>query len=230
MRENRGTAAAPRELAPPWRQLMVRTAAELSDAELLAIMLNQMCGDVTAFELAHRILQQHGSVSSVFSHCRELANAYSGLGPATIARLEAAQELVLRQLSEGLERREALGSSADAKRYLQARYGPLAHEVFICVYLTNQQHVVKIEELFRGTIDGAPVYPREVVKRCLHHNAAAVIFAHNHPSGVAEPSSADIGITKRLQAALATVDIRVLDHLVVARTEVVSLAERNLLG
>ncbi|HCL73356.1 MAG TPA: hypothetical protein DIC58_11010, partial [Gammaproteobacteria bacterium] len=116
-----------------------------------------------------------------------------------------------------------------AKRYLQARYGCRSYEAFICIYLNNQQYIVKIEELFRGTIDGAPVYPREVVKRCLYYNAAAVIFAHNHPSAVAEPSQADFGITRRLQAALQTVDIRVLDHLVVAAAEVVSLAERNLL-
>ena len=126
-----------------------------------------------------------------------------------------------------LQGKTILSGSAAAKQYLQVRCGGDLHESFVCVYLNNKHHVVNIEVLFRGTIDGAPVYPREVVKRCLYFNAAAVIFAHNHPSGVAEPSEADITVTRRLQAALNTVDIRVLDHLVLAEQNVVSLAERR---
>src|SRR5690606_16646651 len=113
--------------------------------------------------------------------------------------------------------------------YLRARLGGYQSEVFACLYLDNQHRVLAMEELFQGTIDGAAVYPREVVKRCLHNNAAAVIFAHNHPSGVAEPSQADVSITNRLRTALNTIDVRVLDHVVVGRSEVVSFAERGLL-
>ena len=127
---------------------------------------------------------------------------------------EAARELVLRQFRAELQGKTILSGSAAAKQYLQARYGGDPHESFVCVYLNNKHHVVNIEVLFRGTIDGAPVYPREVVKRCLYFNAA-------------EPSEADITVTRRLQAALNTVDIRVLDHLVLAEQDVVSLAERR---
>lgn len=189
----------------PREKLLAGTAAELSDAEVLAVVLQNGTANKSALALGRELLAQYGSIKGVLRHSRELPSAVKGVGPAKVALLEA------------------------AKRYLQARYGGRSYEAFICIYLNSQQHIVKIEELFRGTIDGAPVYPREVVKRCLHYNAAAVIFAHNHPSGVAEPSQADIGITRRLQAALQIVDIRVLDHLVVAEAEVVSLAERNLL-
>ena len=189
----------------PREKLLAGTAAELSDAEVLAVVLQNGTANKSALALGRELLAQYGSIKGVLRHSRELPSAVKGVGPAKVALLEA------------------------AKRYLQARYGGRSYEAFICIYLNSQQHIVKIEELFRGTIDGAPVYPREVVKRCLHYNAASVIFAHNHPSGVAEPSQADIGITRRLQTALQTVDIRVLDHLVVAEAEVVSLAERNLL-
>ena len=213
----------------PREKLLAGTAAELSDAELLAVLIQSGTADRTALDIGRELLNHFGSIRDVFRRSRELPSAIKGLGNAKVALLEAAQELVLRQLLEDIESKDILTSSEAAKKYLQARYGGKPYEAFVCLYLNNQQHIVKIEELFRGTIDGAPVYPREVVKRCLHHNAAAVIFAHNHPSGVAEPSQADIGITRRLQAALRTVDIRVLDHLVVAEAEVVSLAERNLL-
>ena len=137
--------------------------------------------------------------------------------------------MMLRHLSEGIKHKDVLHSSIAAKRCLQARYGGRSYGTFICVYLNNQHHIVKIEELFRDTIDCAPIYPREFVKRCLHYNAAAVIFAHNHSSGAAKPSKADILITRRLQAAKQTVDIRALDHQIVAGAEMVSLAEHNLL-
>jgi len=213
----------------PREKLLAGTAAELSDAEVLAVVLQNGAANKSALALGRELLAQYGSIKGVLRHSRELPSAIKGVGPAKVALLEAAHEMMLRHLCEGIKHKDVLHSSEAAKRYLQARYGGRSYEAFICIYLNSQQHIVEIEELFRGTIDGAPVYPREVVKRCLHYNAAAVIFAHNHPSGVAEPSQADIGITRRLQAALQTVDIRVLDHLVVAEAEVVSLAERNLL-
>ena len=184
--------------------------------------------------IAREALSEWGGIRGVLAHSKELARSTKGVVPAGVARLEAARELALCQLRAELQGKTILSGSAEAKQYLQARYGGDPHESFVCVYLNNKHHVVNIEVLFRGTIDGAPVYPREVVKRCLYFNAAAVIFAHNqvifahnHPSSVAEPSEADITVTRRLQAALNTVDIRVLDHLVLAEQDVVSLAERR---
>ena len=188
--------------------IWLKLAAELRDAELLAILLVPW-------------LAADARCISPGKPCR------SRVRPAGVARLEAARELVLRQFRAELQKDHSVGLSRGKKRYLQARYGGDPHESFVCVYLNNEHYVVNIEVLFRDTIDGAPVYPREVVKRCLYFNAAAVIFAHNQPSSVAEPSEADITVTRRLQAALNTVDIRVLDHLVLAEQNVVSLAERR---
>ena len=138
-------------------KLLAGTAAELSDAEVLAVVLQNGTANKSALALGRELLAQYGSIKGVLRHSRELPSEVKVVGPAKVALLEA------------------------AKRYLQARYGCRSYEAFICIYLNNQQYIVKIEELFRGTIDGAPVYPREVVKRCLYYNAAAVIFAHNHP-------------------------------------------------
>jgi DNA repair protein RadC len=151
------------------------------------------------------------------------------VGPARAARLTAALELGRRYLASPGDRRPALGAPLDAARYLSARLLDLPHEVFCCLFLDTRHRLIRYEELFRGTIDGATVYPREVVKRALVCNAAAVILGHNHPSGVAEPSEADRNITIKLAKALALVEIRLLDHLVVSRGGHVSLAERGLL-
>ena len=132
-------------------------------------------------------------------------------------------------MMEGLKSRDILTSSAATRDYLRDRFKNCESEVFSCLLLNNQHHVMELEELFRGTIDGAAVYPREVVKRALYHNAAAVIFAHNHPSGIAEPSAADIAITRKLKTAMQTIEVRVLDHLVIGAGEVISFAERGLL-
>ncbi|RMD69625.1 MAG: JAB domain-containing protein, partial [Gammaproteobacteria bacterium] len=148
-----------------------------------------------------------------------------GLGKAKYAQLQAALELSRRHLLETLKRGDALTSPELTKSYLKARLRDYPHEVFACLFLDNRHRVIAFEELFRGTIDGASVHPREVVKRVLAHNAAAVIFAHNHPSGVAEPSAADRAITLRLKEALALIDVRVLDHVIVGDRETVSLAE-----
>ncbi|MDV7393097.1 DNA repair protein RadC, partial [Arthrospira platensis SPKY1] len=150
------------------------------------------------------------------------------MGVAKWVQLQACLELGKRYLETTLDRSEAFTSPAATRQYLRARLRGYHHEVFACLFLDNQNRLIRYEELFTGTIDGASVYPREVVKRVLGHNAAAVIFAHNHPSGVAEPSQADQHITRRLQQALDLVDVRVLDHLIVGDGEVVSLAERGL--
>ena len=152
-----------------------------------------------------------------------------GIGPAKSAQLKAALELGRRYLEATLHRDVVLASPEQTRLFLKARLRPYQHEVFACLFLDNRHRVICFEELFGGTIDGASVYPREVVKRALHHNAAAVIFAHNHPSGVAEPSPADRAITQRLREALGLMDVRVLDHLVIGDNEVVSFAERGLL-
>lgn len=217
------TAEQPRE------KLMASGADALSDAELLAILIHSGIRGRSALQISRELLQKFGGLGGLMAVDRQTLCAEPGLGPARIACLKAAQELAQRQLLEEVKAGDVLTSSAATRRYLLARYRHYDHEVFSCVFLNNQHHVVKFEEMFRGTIDGAAVYPREVVKRSLHHNAAAVIFAHNHPSGVAEPSQADLAITSRLQQALGTVDIRVLDHLVIGAGTVVSLAERNLL-
>lgn len=164
------------------------------------------------------------------NQCRALLNEHSSLHgiESNTDLISAALELSMRYLYEKLERGDALCSPAQSRQYLQLQLGSYPHEVFACLFLDNRNRVIKFDKMFRGTIDGASVYPREVVKEALNCNAAAVIFAHNHPSGVAEPSHADETITKRLKDALSMVDIRVLDHFVIG-DEVVSFAERGLL-
>lgn len=211
----------------PREKLISRGAKSLSDAELLAIFLRTGVAGKTAVDLARDLLSHFGGLRSMleagqaeFCHAR-------GLGMAKYTQLQAVMEMARRHLFESLQQGESLDSAQATKRYLQAHLRSYQQEVFLCLYLDNQHSVLSCEELFYGTIDGASVYPREVVKRCLQHNAAAVIFAHNHPSGVAEPSHADRAITERLRDALSLVDIRVLDHLIVGDSEVVSLAERG---
>jgi len=213
----------------PREKLMCRGAAYLSDAELLALLLQSGTRGLNAVDLSRQLLRQFGSLDQLLAAEVPRLRRVTGLGPGKVARLQAVRELGLRQLRARMEKRDLLSSSTAARDYLRSRYRHHQREVFSCLFLTNQHHVVQIEELFSGTIDGAAVYPREVVKRCLYHNAAAVIFAHNHPSGVAEPSQADIAITGKLRAALGTIEVRVLDHLVLGADSVVSMAERELL-
>jgi DNA repair protein RadC len=179
--------------------------------------------------MARDMLIDFGSLTSILRAPLEDFCRRDGLGPGKYVQFQAVLELARRYMSERLAETDALTNSDLTRDYLRARLRDYTHEVFACLYLDNQHRVTAMEELFQGTIDGAAVYPREVVKRCLHNNAAAVIFAHNHPSGLAEPSHADIAITQRLKTALNTIDVRVLDHVVVGRTEVVSFAERGLL-
>ena len=213
----------------PREKLIKLGAVQLSDAELLALVVRSGGRGRSAIDVARALLNQYGSLTQIFLANKEEFCRSDGLGLVAFIQLQAMLELSKRHLHEQLEERDALTSSELTRQYLRARLRHYEHEVFACLYLDNQHRVVKLEELFTGTIDGAAVYPREVVKRCLHNNAAAVIFAHNHPSGVAEPSQADIAITARLTSALNTIDGRVLDHVVVGRNEAVSFAERGLL-
>ena len=213
----------------PRERLISCGAGSLSDAELLAICLRSGTRGKSAVDLARQLLASFGSLNRLFACDLPEIAQYGGVGPGKYALLQAALELSRRQMLEQLQATDILASSTSTRNYLKARFHSYKQEVFSCIFLNNQHHVVKLEELFSGTIDGAAVYPREVVKRCLYHNAAAVIFAHNHPSGVAEPSQADISITRKLKTALATIDVRVLDHFVIGNPEVVSFAERGLL-
>lgn len=213
----------------PREKLLARGAAALSDAELLAIFLRTGTRGKTAVDLARELLSDFGGLRPLLNANQQQFCASNGLGQAKYAQLQAVLEMGRRHLWETLQRGEELRSPSDTRHYLTARMRDYPHEVFASLYLDNRHRVIAFEELFRGTIDGASVHPREVVKRALHHNAAAVILAHNHPSGLAEPSRADQALTQRLKDALGLVDIRVLDHLIVGDGSVASFAERGLL-
>lgn len=210
----------------PREKLLARGAATLTDAELLAIFLRTGLPGRTAVDLAREALGRFGGLRGLLrAPARELAGV-RGLGQAKYAQLQAALEIGRRHLAEAVAGRDALKDPSAVRRLLQARLRDREHETFAALFLDNQHRVIAFDELSQGTIDGASVYPREVIKAALRHGAAAVIFAHNHPSGVAEPSAADRSLTERLKAALAQVDIRVLDHFVVGE-QVVSFAERG---
>lgn len=213
----------------PREKLLQRGSQALSDAELLAILLRTGARGKTAVDLARELLSKFDGLRGLFAAEQTRLCAASGLGPAKYAQLQAALEMARRHLGESLQRGAPLTDPAATRRYLVARLRDRPQEVFCCLYLDNRHRVVAFEELFQGTLDGASVHPREVLRKVLAHNAAAVIFAHNHPSGVAEPSDADRRLTQRLKESLALVDVRVLDHFVVGDGEAASFAERGLL-
>jgi DNA repair protein RadC len=213
----------------PREKLLQRGAQTLSDAELLAIFLRTGRPGQTAVDLARELLTDFGGLRALLEADRGRFCARGGLGPAKFAQLQAVLEMGRRHLWERLQRGDAFTSPEDTRHFLQARLRGYPYEVFSCLFLDNRNRMIAFDELFRGTIDAASVYPREVVRRALEHNAAALIVAHNHPSGVSEPSRADTLLTRRLREALALVDIRLLDHFVVGDGEVVSLAERGLM-
>jgi DNA repair protein RadC len=213
----------------PREKLLSQGPAALSDAELLAIFLRTGRPGQTAVDLARELLSTFGSLRGLLQADLAAFCSHGGLGPAKFTQLQAVLEMGRRHLWERLQRGEALASPEDTRRFLLARLRDQPHEIFACLFLDNRNRVIAFEELFRGTIDGASVYPREVVKKALARNAAALIVAHNHPSGVAEPSRADEALTQRLREALALVDVRLLDHFVVGDGVCVSFAERGLL-
>ncbi|WP_347332575.1 RadC family protein [Marinimicrobium locisalis] len=215
------------EAERPREKLLHRGPAALSDAELLAIFLRTGCAGKSAVDLARELLTEFGGLRPLLEASQEEFCRGLGLGNAKFTQLQAVLEMGRRHLSASLETGESLTSPDLVRRYLVAQLRHLNHEVFAVLFLDNQHRLRAFEELFQGTIDGASVYPREVVKRALTHNAAAVILAHNHPSGVAEPSQSDRRITTRLCEALDLVAVRVLDHMVVGDGEVVSFAERG---
>jgi len=212
----------------PREKLLHKGAAALSDAELLAIFLRTGCKGYSAVDVARQLLDKFGGLKPMLQANQDDFCQHNGLGPAKYTQLQAVLEMAKRHLFEQLTRGDALSSPAQTRQFLMAELSDYPHEVFACLFLDNRNRVIVFEKMFFGTIDGASVYPREVVRLALKKNAAAVIFAHNHPSGVAEPSQADENITQRLKQALSLVDIRVLDHFVIG-DEVVSFAERGLL-
>ena len=213
----------------PREKLLERGAGSLSDAELLAILLRTGLPGESALDLARDILKRFGSLRQLLSADRARFCEGRGLGLVRFAELQAAAEISRRQLTETLRAGPLLASPKATRDFLSARLRDLEHEVFCCLYLDRRHRLIQFEELFRGTIDGASVHPREIVKLALQKNAAAVIVSHNHPSGVAEPSQADELITQRVKEALALVDIRLLDHIIVGDGVSVSLAERGVL-
>lgn len=212
----------------PREKLLNKGPATLSDAELLAIFLRTGVNGKTAVDLSRELLTEFGSLRLLIESGAPDLCKTKGLGIAKYVQIQAAIELGKRYLESGLRQRHVLTDPKTTRNYLMAQLRAYTHEVFACLFLNNRHHIISFDKMFNGTIDGASVYPREVVKRALGHNAAAVIFAHNHPSGVAEPSSADISLTRRLKTALELVDIRVLDHFVIGDNQAVSLAERGL--
>lgn len=211
----------------PREKLLQRGPAALSDAELLAIFLRTGVRGLSAVDLARQLLSKFASFGGLLSASRVDFCAAKGLGEAKYVQLQAVMELARRHLNESLVRDNVFTSPQLVKDYLQAQLASRSMEVFVVLFLDTRHRLIAYEEMFQGTIDGASVYPREVVKRALHHNASAIIMGHNHPSGVAEPSGDDVAITARLKKALALIDVRVLDHLVVAAGTSVSLAERG---
>ncbi len=213
----------------PREKLLQQGPDSLSDAELLAIFLRTGMAGHSALDLARNLLKTFGSVRGILDASPAQFCAQRGMGESKYVVLQAALQLAQRHLLEGLQRSDCLHSSALTRNYLRCRMRSYDREVFMCLFLDNQNRVIAAEELFFGTIDGATIHPRVVVDRALFHNAAALIFAHNHPSGVAEPSQADVGITRRLKNALGLIDVRTLDHFVVGDIDIISLAERGLL-
>ncbi|WP_151671335.1 RadC family protein [Nitrincola schmidtii] len=211
----------------PREKLLSQGAASLTDAELLAIFLRTGIAGKSAVDLAREQLHHFGGLRPLMESNQQTFCMAPGLGPAKYAQLQAVLEMARRHLEASLVRESALESPSMVRQYLSSKLRHQTREVFACLFLDNRHRVIRFEELFFGTLNAAAVYPREVVKLALEANAAAVILSHNHPSGIAEPSQADRQITDRLKEALALVDIRVLDHMVVGDNEVISFAERG---
>jgi DNA repair protein RadC len=213
----------------PRDKLLQRGASSLSDAEVLAVLLRTGRRGHTALDMARELLLRFGSLSGLLGAGQETLLGSPGLGAGKVAQLLAAVELARRHALEEARAGSALCSPRETRRFLQHHLGGQQREVFTCLFLDNQHRILRCEDLFYGTLDGAAVYPREVAVRALQYHAAAVILAHNHPSGVAEPSQADRRITERLQSALGLLDIRVLDHVIIGRGQSYSFAESGLL-
>ena len=212
------------------REKLIELGAEaLSDAELLAIFLRVGVVGKTAVDLARDLLTQFGCLNGIFAATEHDLIQVHGIGTSKYVQLQAIFEMSRRALNEQLQQQDIFKSPQQVRDYLVLKLGSLTKEVFLVLFLDTQNRLVATEEMFAGTLTQTSVYPREVVKRALHHNAAAVIFAHNHPSGIAQQSQADEMLTKQLKQALVLVDVRVLDHFIVAGNNTLSFSERGLL-
>ena len=212
------------------REKLIELGAEaLSDAELLAIFLRVGVTGKSAVDLARDLLTKFGSLNGIFAASENELSQVHGIGSSKYVQLQAIFEMSRRALSEQLQSRDVLASPQAVRDYLVLKLGSLTKEVFLVLFLDTQNRLVASEEMFSGSLKETSVYPREVLKRALHHNAAAVIFAHNHPSGIAQQSSADELLTKQLRQALALVDVRVLDHFIVAGNNTLSFSEKGLI-
>lgn len=212
----------------PRERLLAEGAEKLLVSELLAILLRTGVRGKSAVELGEELLKRFGSINRLLSAGRELLDI-KGLGEAKITQFAAAIELARRAMGEELKERDGLTSPGAVRDYLRVALGHRSREVFVCIWLDAQHKVLGIEDAFEGTLTQTSVYPREVVRRALVRNAAAVIFAHNHPSGVAQPSQADELLTRDLKEALALIEVKVLDHFIIAGNQAISFAERGLL-
>lgn len=214
--------------ARPREKLLARGPQALSDVELLAIVLRTGMAGKNVFQLSAELLAPNG-VAGLLQASAQSLKLTKGLGPAKQAELLAVFELARRALGQQLQQREVFHTPGAIKHYLQLQLAHKNHEVFAVLFLDNQNRLLATEELFRGTLSQTSVYPREVVMRALHHQSAAVVFSHNHPSGSVQPSRADEHLTQTLKAALALVDVRVLDHIIVGQGQALSMAEQGLL-
>ncbi len=217
------------ETERPREKLLAQGSAALSDAELLAICLRTGVQGRSALDLARELLHRFDGLRGLFAASASDFCATPGLGPAKYAQLQAIRAMAGRELQETLRRGQALTDPTMAQAVLHQHLRHREQEVFCCLWLDNRHRMIELQEMFYGTINGASVYPREVVRAALRHNAAAVILAHNHPSGIAEPSQADRQLTRRLGDALGLIDVRILDHIVVGDSDCSSFAERGLL-
>jgi DNA repair protein RadC len=215
--------------ARPREKLLDRGPSALADAELIALLLRTGVKGQSVLQLAQQLLADFGGLTGLLQAEPDDLKRVKGLGPAKRAEMSAVLELARRSLAQELMQRPVFDSPARVKDYLRLQIGGKPHEVFVVLFLDAQNRLIRSEEMFRGTLTQTSVYPREVLKRALDLGAAAVLLAHNHPSGAAEPSRADEFLTQALNKALALIDVRVLDHLVVSQSDVVSFAERGLL-
>ena len=211
----------------PREKLLALGSSSLSDAELLAIFLRTGVSGKSAVDLARHLLAEFGSLRALLEADLGSFSRQLGLGPAKFSQLQAVLELGRRHLAERLRRDSALESPQAVRDYLKALLRHEPHEVFGCLFMDSKHRMLAFEVLFRGSIDSASVYPRQVVKRALGHNAAAVIFCHNHPSGITDPSEADRTLTQRLTEALDLIEVRVLDHFIVGDGEPLSMVEHG---
>lgn len=213
----------------PREKLLAKGAIALSDAELLAIFLRVGVQGTSAVELARCLLNEFGSLHGLFGADLATLSKIRGMGPAKFVQLQAVMEMARRALAETMQESDVLASPQAVRDYLRIQLQSLGHEVFVGIFLNARNQVIATDILSKGTLTQTSVFPREIVKRALTHNAAAVIFAHNHPSGTTEPSQADRHLTRALVDALRTIDIRVLDHFVVAPGRILSFAEQGLM-